>query len=815
MVIEEAENNKISCPHCSSRFKYEVKKSTTFAYCINEDCKAIWMVAKDPKNQILLAECYEKKFLFEFFVELPFNLGLPTGFYSFDKPKQIMIRRDMYYFQKGNELENLRTFQPIYAGQEGAFNEFGIIKEEFADFKYKRKMKSILFKKLPVSGIFRKGIEINIILERVNMKEVLFQTQVQFQKIVNDFLMYYALFFPENNMIGQFQHDVRPISVYEFSKYLFNCSAIVDGVRYDIKPIIQDFTNLKGIPDITYLNSNNKIDEFEKILQNKEKIPIMTHQHLFILARSLFRTNKEFMGAVIITTAMNAYESLLNILEREVPHFIALKQFRKFIFKKNPNLKKPGKNKRNFGFLEFYTDYAIFSISRLIKRSGVSNFNKFIEVINHFRSLNITRFLRNDIIHRGLFDYEIIVDYTIENGFTNQYKIKFHNKKTRKQENIDFNELWDSFLKIYDVLNKILMKKKYENFEWGIKSEIVKEHIAFSVEKGKDIIKIVPNINWRETNSYNLDLKSISVPPDLFLIQLETPDGKKIILNDDEAYNSFERFDEDPITIPAKSNSKEIVGLINKKKLIMPILNRGQIYLFSSCSNCGFLIPTHNHHLLKNNICPKCKVEFNLIDKWASSGIAFLNNEDFEIAIPFFEKILEINPLHQATLNNLGGCYLGLKKFKKSESYLNQIKLDRLDPETKVIVLCHQAICLHELGFKKKAMEKIEFGLKIAPNSRFATHNLCRILINEKKLNEADIEFKKLISIDKEYPEAYFFKARIEVLRGNTDNTIRYLRHAVQLDSKIGKLITETSDFNNLKLNDDFKDIISDLKLEK
>lgn len=32
------------------------------------------------------------------------------------KAKQIMLRRDMYYFQKGNELENLRTFQPIYAG---------------------------------------------------------------------------------------------------------------------------------------------------------------------------------------------------------------------------------------------------------------------------------------------------------------------------------------------------------------------------------------------------------------------------------------------------------------------------------------------------------------------------------------------------------------------------------------------------------------------------------------------------------------------------------------------------------------------------
>lgn len=90
MLIEEAENNKISCPYCRSKFKYEAKKSTTFAYCTNENCKAIWMVAKDSKNQILLAECYEKKILLEYFVELPFNLGLPTGFYSFEKPNQLM-----------------------------------------------------------------------------------------------------------------------------------------------------------------------------------------------------------------------------------------------------------------------------------------------------------------------------------------------------------------------------------------------------------------------------------------------------------------------------------------------------------------------------------------------------------------------------------------------------------------------------------------------------------------------------------------------------------------------------------------------------
>ena len=34
-----------------------------------------------------------------------------------------MLRRDMYHFQKGNELENFQTYQPIYAPQDKVFNE--------------------------------------------------------------------------------------------------------------------------------------------------------------------------------------------------------------------------------------------------------------------------------------------------------------------------------------------------------------------------------------------------------------------------------------------------------------------------------------------------------------------------------------------------------------------------------------------------------------------------------------------------------------------------------------------------------------------
>ncbi|GAH98931.1 unnamed protein product, partial [marine sediment metagenome] len=65
-------------------------------------------------------------------------------------------KRDMYHFQKGNELENFQTFQPMYAPQDKVFNEHGLIKEEFGEFKFKRKMKSVLFKRYPVNSLINK-----------------------------------------------------------------------------------------------------------------------------------------------------------------------------------------------------------------------------------------------------------------------------------------------------------------------------------------------------------------------------------------------------------------------------------------------------------------------------------------------------------------------------------------------------------------------------------------------------------------------------------------------------------------------------------
>ena len=111
-VTDEERLKKYSsqrCPTCDSMLTMEIFKKQIIGTCKKNICKKIWLINEDNNGKINTIEALEVSGLIEFYVELPFNLGIPTGLYSFDKAKQIMVRRDMYHFQKVNELENIQT----------------------------------------------------------------------------------------------------------------------------------------------------------------------------------------------------------------------------------------------------------------------------------------------------------------------------------------------------------------------------------------------------------------------------------------------------------------------------------------------------------------------------------------------------------------------------------------------------------------------------------------------------------------------------------------------------------------------------------
>ena len=163
----------------------------------------------------------------EFHIELPYNLALPTGHYTLDFPSQIKIRRDMYFCQKGNEIENIATVQNKPEPQDRFFNEYGLVSESLSEFQYKRKAKTILYARYKISitlNIKESFFHENLASGKITARELKISPKIivffhnRFKRQVNEFLAHYLNYFPINHIKHLLQHEVQPLSTYQFSK---------------------------------------------------------------------------------------------------------------------------------------------------------------------------------------------------------------------------------------------------------------------------------------------------------------------------------------------------------------------------------------------------------------------------------------------------------------------------------------------------------------------------------------------------------------------------------------------------------------------
>ena len=95
-----------------------------------------------------------------------------------------------------------------------------------------------------------------------------------------------------------------------------------------------------------------------------------------------------------------------------------------------------------------------------------------------------------------------------------KYLITYNNKIIGQNKTIKFSDLWQSILKTYNYLDKILLETIYPQINWDLKSIYKNELAARSTKTGKGIIQVLMNLDWRETNSYNIKLSKFAVPPE-------------------------------------------------------------------------------------------------------------------------------------------------------------------------------------------------------------------------------------------------------------------------------------------------------------
>ncbi len=538
-----------------------------------------------------------------FYLELPFQLGLPTGHYALHKPNQLKLHRDLYYIQKGNEIENPSTLENLIIPQERLFNEKGFCSEEFEKL-YKRKLKTTIFRKFTISykmpNISEEEFYEKFKNKEVNYKNLGIPTQIifNFQKVfindVNMFLKYYANFFPENSPQNSLQHEVKPLSIFEISDCLLEPMFVVkiEDADYAImlRKIILDFHDQSRIPNLTYTNIK-KINEFEKLIRDRQKIKIFPYQDLFNIARAYYRTHRETMTSVIIVNSLMSLESIFNYLEKNVTKF------------QNHKIER---ERRGKNILNFYTNFRSQYTEDFLERElGYST----IEATDHVEYFNHGRNIRNQIVHELKIDYDKesdVIKYTLNNN-TNT---------------ITFKELWTHLIRLFNSLNLFILNEEYPSIQWDLDSTY--ESTIMGIASGdseNSIVPIFPNRDWRETFSYNYNLPDFSIPPERIARAIKPIDGDPIPLNfnpdkiEHEYYNQV-NFPDNIARLEVDINNlelsyEELNEKIANRDLLINFINSKKevIAKYVICKNCGKFCSVDHIVRYKKENCPYCKAK--------------------------------------------------------------------------------------------------------------------------------------------------------------------------------------------------------------
>lgn len=99
-------------------------------------------------------------------------------------------------------------------------------------------------------------------------------------------------------------------------------------------------------------------------------------------------------------------------------------------------------------------------------------------------------------------------------------------------------------------------------------------------------------------------------------------------------------------------------------------------------------------------------------------GLAYRQKEDYDNAIYYFKKTLNLNTGHIETFNEIGLCYMGMSQFEVARSYFDEALLR--EPENPEI-LCNLGIVELNVGRIEQARELIERAYAIDPQDSVTT----------------------------------------------------------------------------------------------
>ena len=160
-------------------------------------------------------------------------------------------------------------------------------------------------------------------------------------------------------------------------------------------------------------------------------------------------------------------------------------------------------------------------------------------------------------------------------------------------------------------------------------------------------------------------------------------------------------------------------------------------------------------------------------------GIEYAEYGDYQQALEYFDKAIQLNPNNPNYFNNRGNVYYGLKQYESAkEDYTQAI---RLAPD---YYLPHMNLgsVYDDLGEPEQAIEKYDQAIELEPEHPGPYRNRGATLIRMREFTQALPDFDRAIELNSNYVLAYISRSVTHAALNQYDKaTLDYAR-AMELD---------------------------------
>ena len=164
-----------------------------------------------------------------------------------------------------------------------------------------------------------------------------------------------------------------------------------------------------------------------------------------------------------------------------------------------------------------------------------------------------------------------------------------------------------------------------------------------------------------------------------------------------------------------------------------------------------------------------------------TAGRIFMQKQDFEAALPYVKKAVELEPSNTKSIRNLAQIYYDTGQLEESiQTY--EIAIDKeTDREVKADLYFNLGILYNRVGDLEEAEYNFINALDENPDDIEAVMGMAQVFETAEKWRKAEKFYRELIAIDPDNPEHYRGMSRVLLQQGEPDESLRYLEKAKRL----------------------------------